>query len=234
MATSGSVDFSLTRNQAIREALELAGVYEVGETPTPDDYDTCSRSLNMMLKTWATDTVKVWKRQTASLTLVASQQSYTLGPGGDLVIDKPLRIIEARRRASNVDTPVESISWQEYTDLSAKTTASKPTQYHYQPGLTTGALYVWPTADATTAADETLQLTYYSIVEDMDAASDDFDFPSEWTETVAYNLAVRIAPKFRVPLASMSDVVSIATNLYESLTSWSQEDSGVYFGVDYQ
>ena len=144
MATSGSVDYNLTQTEVIYEALQLIGAYDPEETVESADFDTCSRSLNMMLKTWAADGVKLWKRSTSSLTLVADQKSYTFGTGGDLVINKPLRIVEARRREDNIDTPLSPISWQEYTDLSSKATASIPTQYHYQPGTSTGTVYIWP------------------------------------------------------------------------------------------
>lgn len=235
MATSGSINYSQSRTESIQEALELIGAYDPEETVSSADYDTCNRSLNMMLKTWSADGVRLWKRQTSSLTMVASQASYTLGSGGDLAIDKPLRFIEARRRDSNdIDTPLTAISWQEYTQLSDKTTTGTPTQYHYQPGRLLGTLYIWPTANSTIATNDTLEFTYYSAIEDMDTASDDFDLPSEWTETVAYNLAVRIAPKFQVPPEKLIMVSAMANSLYMQLTSWDEEDTSVMFGPDLQ
>jgi len=234
MATSGSVDFTLTQTEVIYEALQIIGVYDPEETIEAADFDTCSRSLNMMLKTWAADGVKLWKRKTATLTLVADQKSYTLGPGGDLVINKPLRIIEARRIQDSIDTPLMPISWQEYTNLSSKATASIPTQYHYQPGISTGTFYIWPVADSSAASNITVELSYFSYLEDMDAISNNFDLPTEWLETIAFNLAVRIAPKFQRPLSAIPEVVQFAQGLYQQLRSWDEEDTSVYFGVNFQ
>lgn len=233
MATSGSVDYTLTQSEVIYEALQLIGVYDPEETISSADFDTASRSLNMMLKTWSADGVKLWKRATATLTLVADQKSYTIGTGGDLVINKPLHIIEAYRTESDIDTPLDAISWQEYIELSSKATSSIPTQFHYQPGNTTGTLYIWPVADATAAANITINLTYYSYLEDMDAISNNFDFPTEWLETIAYNLAVRIAPKFQRPLSAIPEVAQMAQVLYQQLRSWDEEDTSIFFGVDF-
>lgn len=234
MATSGSVDYNLTQTEVIYEALQIIGVYDPEETIESADFNTCSRSLNMMLKTWAADGVKLWKRKTATLTLVVDQKSYTLGPGGDLVINKPLRIIEARRVENDIDTPLMPISWQEYTDLSSKSTASIPTQYHYQPGTSTGTFYIWPVADSSAASNITIELTYFSYLEDMDSINDDFDLPSEWLETIAFNLAVRVAPKFQRPLGMIPEVVQFAQGLYQQLRSWDEEDTSVYFGVNFE
>ena len=52
MALSGSFDFTMTRDNAIQEALELLGVLGEGESPTADQLTSCSRTLNLMLKHW--------------------------------------------------------------------------------------------------------------------------------------------------------------------------------------
>ena len=52
MALSGSIDFTLTRDDAIQEALEMLGVLGEGESPTAAQLTSCSRTLNLMLKHW--------------------------------------------------------------------------------------------------------------------------------------------------------------------------------------
>ncbi len=52
MAVSGSFDFTLTRDNAIQEALEMLGVLGEGESPTANQLTSCSRTLNLMLKHW--------------------------------------------------------------------------------------------------------------------------------------------------------------------------------------
>ena len=231
--SSGSVDFSLNRNDVIQEAMELIGVYDVGMGMSNEDISSCARSLNMMVKSWQAKDIKIWKISEGSLTLVASQSAYVLGPGGDLVIDKPLRIIEARiQDSSSIDIPLTKLSRTDYKLLSNKTTTGIPTQYYYQPGKTTGTLNIWPVPDATTAANYTGKVSYYSPLEDFDVSSDTPDFPSEWFGAIAYNLAVWIAPKFKVPLSSIPDVVGMAQDLLYIIETWDQEDVSVYFGVD--
>ena len=52
MALSGSIDFTLTRDDAIKEALQQLGVLGAGVSPTSDDLTDCGVTLNLMLKSW--------------------------------------------------------------------------------------------------------------------------------------------------------------------------------------
>jgi hypothetical protein len=52
MAVSGSFDFNMDRDAAIKKALQLLGVLGEGASPTAQQLTDCSITLNMMLKHW--------------------------------------------------------------------------------------------------------------------------------------------------------------------------------------
>ena len=52
MATSNSINFGLTRDDAITEALELLGVLGEGETSNAEMLTSSARTLNLMVKAW--------------------------------------------------------------------------------------------------------------------------------------------------------------------------------------
>lgn len=52
MATSGSANFSVTRDDIITEALEILGVLGEGQAPNADQLSSSARTLNMMVKGW--------------------------------------------------------------------------------------------------------------------------------------------------------------------------------------
>ncbi len=66
MATSGSIDFTVTADEIVTDALELLGVLGEGDTPTADQSTSSMRTLNMLVKTW----------QAAGLNLFAVQRTY--------------------------------------------------------------------------------------------------------------------------------------------------------------
>lgn len=65
MATSGSIDFSVARDDIITESLELLGVLGEGESPTAAQLTSSSRTLNMLIKNWQADGLNLFavKRQ---------------------------------------------------------------------------------------------------------------------------------------------------------------------------
>jgi hypothetical protein len=77
MATSGSTDFNLTRNQIIIEALEYVGAIYEGETPTAEAVTSAARTLNIIVKAWQTHGLNLWATEWATKTLSAS--SVVLG-----------------------------------------------------------------------------------------------------------------------------------------------------------
>ncbi len=81
MATSGSVDFTLTRDQIIHRALRICGAIETGETASTEEVNDAQIALNAMLKHWQGHGVKLWKKAEGVVHLAVGQTSYTLGTG---------------------------------------------------------------------------------------------------------------------------------------------------------
>lgn len=79
MPSSGSYDFSVSRDDLIKDALLEIGVLESGEAPTAEETTDCARRLNMMVKAWMVKGRHLWCVQDAVLFQVLGQQSYLLG-----------------------------------------------------------------------------------------------------------------------------------------------------------
>lgn len=227
MATSGSVNFALTRNDVIREAFGLALADGYGETISNDDYEMAARALNMMLKTWQTEGLRLWLTKEGSMTLTPNKQSYVMGTGGNFV-ERPLRILSIRFRDSGArDIPMRLLSREEYFDFPLKTSAGIPTQYYYDPGRASGTLYVWPVL--ATGSTGSVRFTFERPIEDMDANTDDFDLPQEWLETISYNLAVRIAPRYGAAKGeNFAEIKAAAVGLKARLDAWDDEPGSIF------
>lgn len=113
MATSGTTTFTVTRDQIIEAALRSLAVLEEGATPGPNALENASFSLNLILKKWQSEGIKIWTIKEYTLPLVPNQTSYTIGPSGtyNLNAAKPLRLIQAYLRdLSNNTSSVGKIS----------------------------------------------------------------------------------------------------------------------------
>jgi len=89
MATSGTVTFTVTRDQLITAALIECGVLDPensAATPTTAQINTASSVLNMMLKAWEARGLQLWEKRYAAVFLNYNQNTYILGspgPAGD-------------------------------------------------------------------------------------------------------------------------------------------------------
>lgn len=84
MSTSGSVDFSVTRNDLLEDALREIGAVGRGMAPTGDQMQYAARRLNMIVKQWQGQAdfapgLKVWTRKRGVIFLEKDKASYQLG-----------------------------------------------------------------------------------------------------------------------------------------------------------
>ena len=235
MTTSGSVDFSMNRNEIILDAAEEIGIAIDGEALDPSVIGVATRVLNRMVKAWMAHGLQLWKRDSKVITLTAATSTYTLGASGTVASSvRPLRILECDRvDSSSSSVSITKLSLNEYEALPNKTTAGVPNSYFYDPTLTNGTLKLWPVPDATAAAEYTVSITYQAPIEDLDSAGDDVDFPVEWLEAIVYGLARRLARKYgSLNVYELSDLKKQAQESLDLALSWDVEDTSIYFERD--
>ena len=76
MATSGSTNFSVTRDQLISGALRLCGVIAEGETATTEQINNGAEALNMLVKRLYADGMPLWAMKQYSVPLTSGTSAY--------------------------------------------------------------------------------------------------------------------------------------------------------------
>ncbi|MCA9333437.1 hypothetical protein KC963_00125 [Candidatus Saccharibacteria bacterium] len=138
---------------------------------------------------------------------------------------RPLQIIDAVLRNKSTasdnligyDTPVQIIAREDFNDLAVKTTTGRVNQIYFNPELLTAKIQVWPTTN-----DETEYLVMWvrREIEFFDANSQDVDYPQEWYQALAWNLAMLVAPKWGMVDKEKFGVISaFATQFLEEAAS---------------
>lgn len=139
--------------------------------------------------------------------------------------NRPMRVMEAvvHHAASGTDIPVLVGSRTEYFDQTLKTTDSRVNTIWYDPQVAAPKLSVWPQSD-----DERdyLILNIQRTLEDLDAASDDVDFPQEWFMALSYNLAMNLGPKHGKQ--NLSQLAAIAEREYSRVRASDDESASVF------
>ena len=87
MASSGSDNFSVNRNEIINLAAEMAGVKGTGTVLSAATINSMAMLLNLIVKQWMGKAdfapgLKVWSRKRAYLFPALNTSSYSLGPSG--------------------------------------------------------------------------------------------------------------------------------------------------------
>lgn len=213
MATSGSINYSLTARGVVTQALKRIGVCPVfQQTPAAEDMTQGIAELNMMLKGWQLDGPNLWRQTEGSVTLTANTASFTLSP-------RPHRVTECRfRDTGSRDLPMMELTRDEYFEMPLKTTTGIPTQYYFDPQVSSAKLYIWPVLASVTT--ETLKYTYSRVIEDIDDPDNDLDIPQECLEVVMLNLADRLQGTYQMTDDRLS---ARAQTLYRQFKSMDRE-----------
>jgi hypothetical protein len=95
MATSGSTNFTQTRNEIISDVLTDLGVVRPGGTVNSNDYTYCANRLNKMVKAWQAQGIHMWKETEGTLFLQNGINKYILSTtstdlAGDDVVETVL------------------------------------------------------------------------------------------------------------------------------------------------
>jgi hypothetical protein len=154
----------------------------------------------------------------AALTSAASEDNWVFTY--TTKISRPLKILEARvRDTDDVDTPLyihdSRVAFMSQTD---KETTGRTLEVYYNPDITNGQLYVWPVAGANDITDR-IVMTVQRVIEDFDAANNNFDGPPEALAALVWGLSAWVAPQYGVDLTSGkgSSIAAYASMYYRKL-----------------
>lgn len=313
MATSGSVDFSMTGTQVINKAFGKIGVKVAEQALEAQEFQDGIDALNLMLKAWQAQGLHLWSKEEGVLFLDKGKTDYLLGSTGDeattlddfvgtttttaeialatvievasttgmtaadnvgieldsgirhwttivtvdsttqitittgiptvaksgssvftftSLIDRPLRVLSARRKTFGEDNEISVNSWarDQYFNQVNKASQGTVVNYYYSPQLGNGRFYVWQTASS---INDFVRFTFERPIEDIDTGTDNLDFPVEWTEAIIYNLAARLADDYDAPAQKVQTVTNKAVAFLDDLLGFDEEMESIFLQPDF-
>lgn len=225
MATSGNTNFELDRDDIIEAALRKVGRLALGQTPEPEEYTSAGIALNSLLTLYSTDGMPLWKRTTTTHTLVNGTASYTITAAIKLAQ------VVLQSLTSDVQYEITEKSLYDFNQLPTSD-GSLPIHYTYSPGISNGTVTVWPTPDASAAAEYRLVTITQKKFDGFFSSTDTPDFPSYWSDALIYGLAVRLAPEYGVPLQDRQLLLKEAESYRLMASSYGDEDGSIFFQPD--
>lgn len=195
----------------ISRALRIIGVIASGETASASEQADMLTALNSMLYSWSTEGLTIFRTITRAFPLIPSQQSYTIGTGGDFDAPRPVRIKNAYLRyfsgSDPVDMPLRILTREEWDAISVKDTASSiPTRIFIDDDMPESKILLWPIPQE----PHELVLVYQEPIGGFADINEDVIMPLGYDRAIVYNLAVEAAPEFGK--AASNETVLIAQN----------------------
>lgn len=232
MATSGSTDWSLNRDQVIKGALRKLAVLASGASPSTNQTTDGAEALNALVKALHADGMPLWKITSTSFTVTDGTSSYTIGPSQTVNTVQPLKVLQAfHTPTGGVQIPMQVYNRYDFNTLPVLSTIEgEPVNLYYQPLRTTGTIKLWPTPNNSTTS---ITIHYQAPYEDLDAATDDFDFPAYWVQALIYLLAWVLAPEFGIPIMDREKLEKEALYWKNEALSFGSEESSLYLMPDY-
>jgi len=148
------------------------------------------------------------------------------------LLPRPVRILQLRRDRIDSTDEIEANQWsrEEYFAQPNKSSQGTINNWYYSPQLTDGRIYIWQTAND---VDQIARFTYERPIEITALTSDNPDFPSEWFRTLKYNLAVDIAPEYRIPQDRLDRLELKASEMLENSLGFDFEPDSMDMQPDF-
>jgi len=219
-----------TAQRLIRLAYKDAGLVQDGDEPNGEQFADGLSRLNDLVNLWQTQGLKLFLIHDIAIPLVVGQGTYTMSPTGDIVMTKPLRIIQAYNLDQNsIRRPLVVLSREEYTRLSQVTQTGQLNSYFVDKQADSLIVHFWlvPDAQAATGTAHVITETQASSIVSL---TDSDGFPVEWAMALRWGLADELATG--QPQAIMQRCEMKAAQYRMMLEDWDVEDAPTSFAPD--
>ena len=140
-------------------------------------------------------------------------------------VQPPLHLLTQYYRNENGDDwPMSKMSLEEYDLLPDKDVQSTPTGIYYEKQLSAGVVYL--DAAAEDARDQ-IRMTVHYPAQDVDATSDNLDFPDVWLRPLGYMVALDLAPEHDVDIDQ--GLMALATDAAKIARDSDPENCDLFF-----
>ena len=200
------------RNFTAAAAVETATSIDV-EEEVPSNHDTVGVLLEDLTMFWSTIISAVDKTIIMNDSLpddvIEGAQVYTYE---DSVITRPMKTLSGHvYQQKQASIPMDHLSREGYETLTNKRAKGIPLQFYYDPQVTYGDVYIWPTPSRN---DNLMELHVQRQLDTAVNVANDVEYPAEWFLPLATNLAYVSSAKYGVPRFDYLRLEALADKYY--------------------
>lgn len=178
--------------EMVTDALVTVKALAVGETPPANMYNDAVTKYNDVLESLSIQNLAVYSNITTTFPLVAGTATYTIGPSGSVVAQRPPFLDTAFVTYQGVDFEVKGFTDEEYALLTLKTTPGIPSRFRYDPDYPNATLILWPVPYLA----GTMTIYQNKLFTLAGTIFDSFDFPPGYRRMMRLMLAWELASDY--------------------------------------
>lgn len=188
-----------TANDLITGALRAISAVTPGEPVDGTEAGNALTVLNRMLKSWSAKSLMIPYRTLESFTWTAGQSSYTIGQSGTPSYNtlRPDTVTYVYRRQNGLDTPLVSMTKDEYNSITDKSVSGVADYFYYDPQSPNGVMYLYQVP----SKNLTIFMESLKPVNQFTTLLTDITLPGEYEEAIVYLLAHRLSIEYGVTLS---------------------------------
>lgn len=188
-----------TAQQIVNRALKYINVADISGNANIDNSTHALEELNQMIDEWNSDNLIQTSLTEITHSLVANDVDYTIGSGGNINTNWPVKIENAFiRDANNNDYVIEQINAEQYATIADKTsTSSYPSLIYYKRDYPLGKIYLYPAP----SSGLTLHLYVWGRLSSISLLTDSLTLPPGYESLYSSNLAIRLAPQYGIEVS---------------------------------
>ena len=162
-----------------------------GDTPTASMASDGLRALNRIMELFSNDQSFAYYPNSISQAMTG-QSSFTVGPTGNLVSNRPIRIESATVDRNGITYPVEIYDNVRWDNIAYKAIGGANTAIiYYQAEFPNGVVNVWPLCTGAT-----LNMRVVNLVVSFPTLGTAVNLPPGYEECLIKNLAVNLSPQY--------------------------------------
>lgn len=217
-------------------AMRDAGLLDFASEPESEDYRQYTGRLNALINFEQTQGLKLWLQENITMTPVLNQQSYLWGPGGDIIMPRPTRIIEGfytfpLSATSGIQTryPLYQLSRQEFNQLGVLNVPGITNSFFVDKQQNSLIVWLWLLPDLFTS-QATVTFVTQTQINQIISITDQMNFPIEWFQFLHWALACEIDQG--QPVAVQAKNEGMKQYYRDALENFDVEDTSTYLQVD--
>ena len=200
-----------TAADQINGALRLIGMLAEGEVPSAATSQDALLALNQMIDSWSTERLAVFSTIDQIFNWPPSTRVRTLGPTGDFVGERPIKLDDAtyfRDASTNVSYGIKLINNEQYNNIAVKTvTSTYPQLMWVNMTYPDVEIYIYP------VPTKVLEFHFVSVrpLTQPAALDTNLAFPPGYLRAFRFNLACELAAEFGVEPSPQVQRIAMAS-----------------------